>query len=613
MTNPAPDNRYASAKYFLIAFGLINILAFTLLFCSLGFLARLPVGKWQFPLACVAAVVINYFAVKHFTGEKAKKPFLKNCAVILGSTIAFIAISGAFYDVSLDGQWYHQETVIQLNQGFNPAYQHLNVPVNETYDDIDTCYISFNKPTLYQVKHAPPPVNLKFLAINHFPKGTEIIQTSIYQLTGRIETAKAVNFMLFEAAFFLCLAFLYQINALSTRKKWLLAVLFTFNPVAFMQLLTFCVDGNMGCLLLCLLTIACLIFNSSNRYYLFLLIALVVLTVNTKFTGLPFAGLFGIGFVVLLLVFKKMDTFKQVLIGGIASFLIGMVCCGFNPYVTNIVHKRDIFYGLTKTKEVEVHLSPRLFRGLSTVEKLTLSLLSHEGQYSAAKPAIKDIPKIPFTINKVDIHEANDPEQMMSGFGPFFSGVLIIMLLILLAALIWFRKTPAVKYTIPIFITILISVLIIPDAWWARFVPQLWLLPLIILLMATCIITRGIRILTNLLFITLGLNAIWLAAHLFFNILATCRIDYQLQQLRALNKPILVHYDTCEGSRSNRIMFAEAGIPITETAEASGRYVFFLKKSSTKIITQTPLPQIPKPFILRTIEKLTGGMFKDDK
>jgi hypothetical protein len=436
----------------------------------------------------------------------------------------------------------------------------------------------------------------------------------MYKLANRIETAKAVNFMMFEAAFFLCLSFLYKLNALRVSEKWLLAALFTCNPVTFMQLLTFCVDGNMGCLLLCLLAIACLIFIDANRYYLFLLIPLVVLAVNTKFTGLPFAGLFGIGFVILLWVFKKIDSLKKVIVVGLFSFAIGIVCCGFNPYVTNIVRKHEVFYGLTKTKEVEVHLSPRLFRGLNTVQKLAISLSAHEGQYSAAKASLWDIPKIPFTIDKKDIHEGNDSEQMMSGFGPFFSGVLLLAAIIFVILSIRFKDIPAVKYAMPVLVIITISVLIIPDAWWARFVPQLWLLPVIILFISTLLFKRGMRILPNMLYVAFGLNAIWLAAHVFFNILSSCRIDYQMKQLQAFNKPVIVHYDTCEGARSNCVRFTEAGISFTESPDiAGGPYVYPINKSSTKIITQMPLPEIPKPPVLRIVEKISNAILKDNK
>jgi hypothetical protein len=601
MNNPSQTNNYTSGKYFLIAFGLLNILAFTLLFCGLGFLAGLPVAKWQFPLACLVALVINYYAAKHFIGEKAKNHFIKNGCVIIGSVVGFMFLSGLFYDTSFDGQWYHQETIIKLKQGYNPVYQKLPVPANELHDGGNTC----NIPGSNTGKQTPAAINLKYQSINNFSKGSEIIQATIYQLTNRIETAKAVNFMLLEAVFFLCLSFLHKLNAISNTKKLLLAVLLAFNPIVITQLLTFCVDGNLGCLLLGMIAIACLIFIQTNRYYLFMMISLVMLTVNIKYTGLAYAGIFGLGFILVLWRYKKMVTFKKVLIAGLVSFAIGIFCCGFNPYVTNLVQKNTLFVGIDETRAAELELTPTLLKDLNRVEKLFLSLSTHEGPFAADKTAVWHIPKIPFYFTKQDIHEAYDSEQMLSGFGPFFFGGLLIAGIILIIAGLRFRKTKAFSYAVIVFAIILITVLILPDAWWVRFVPQLWLLPIIVLCMAAYFTTRNMRILSNLLYISLGLSVAWASLNIFFNIVSTNRINYQLQQLRAIHKPINVKYSTCKGFRSNRVRFAEAGIPTIET-DLSSQYIFNLKESNTRFENTGPLPGLPKPILY----KISEGIFK---
>jgi len=73
MHNSAPANHHTSNKYFLLAFGLINILAFTLLFCTAGLLADAPVSIWQFPLAIICALLVNYYAVKFFNPGKQRR------------------------------------------------------------------------------------------------------------------------------------------------------------------------------------------------------------------------------------------------------------------------------------------------------------------------------------------------------------------------------------------------------------------------------------------------------------------------------------------------------------------------------------------------------------
>jgi hypothetical protein len=607
MHSPSLNKNFTSNKYFLISFGLINTLALTLLICQLSFLAGLTIAKWQFPLACIIGILINFFACAFFFGEKAKKYFLKNCCVLIGSIVSFILISGFFYDASFDGQWYHQESVYNLKNGFNPVYQTLKVPQNQLYDDGDNCKTSPNSPTYEAVKKGAPPFNIKFLAMNNFSLGSEIMEASIYQLTGHIEYAKAINLMLFEAAFFLCLAFLYKLDVVSVPKKWLMAALFTFNPVSFMQLLTFCVDGNLGCLLLCLIAIAGLIFIESNNYYLIFLISSIALIATTKFTGIPFAGIYGLGFMVILLAYKKISTLKKVLITGVLAFTVGIVCCGFHPYVTNVIRKHELFYGLDKIKQEQADITPGQLKGRNRIVQLGLSLSTHQQLFSADKASVWQVPKIPFTFNKYDIYTADEPQQELSGFGPFFSGVVLFAIILLIVLLTGFRNLQVVKYGLLIFSVILITVLITPDSWWIRYIPQFWLLPSLVLFMASFIVNRSVKILSALLYMAFTLNVLWVLCNTFFNVLSTCRIDYQLKQLQALNKPILVSYPHCQGFRANNIRFAETGIRFAES-NVSGTNVYTIARSSTIIKTPAPLPQIPKPFLLKMIERLFGKL-----
>lgn len=587
MNNPIPANNYRANKYFLIAFGLLNIMAFTLLLCGLSLLAGLTISKWQFPMACLLGLITNYYASVFFMGEKAKAFFLKSSSAILISIIAAIFLAGLFYDVSYDGQWYHQETLYRLKQGYNPAYQNLEVPKEEIFITENT------------------PVNLKYLAINYFSKGSEYLEAPIYQLTNRIETAKAVNCILLLASFLLCLTFFYKINSISITKKWLLAALFAFNPVSVMQLLSFCADGNLGCLLLCLLAICGLLFIEVKKQYLFLLGSIIVMVVNIKFTGLVFAAIYCIGFLTIILIYKKENIFKKVLITGIFSALIGIICCGFNPYITNLIKKHDLFYGLDDIHTQTQSLTAPVLRDLNRFEKLFFSLSAHEGRYSADKSSVWQIPKIPFTFNKEDILDARDEEQFISGFGPFFSGALLTAIAFFVIALIRFRKSPVFKLTAAVLLVFIATVIITPYAWWARYIPQLWLIPVIILCMVEFIPMRGIRFFKGVLYISLGLNIAWASLNIVFHILTTSVINYQLQQLKAINKPITVEYGPADAFTSNRVRFAEAGIHIIE-GKVTGPYVYTLLRSNTRYATPVPLPILPKPFLVKLGDKIKG-------
>ncbi|MBK8142070.1 MAG: hypothetical protein IPK57_14595, partial [Chitinophagaceae bacterium] len=129
-----------------------------------------------------------------------------------------ILIAGFFYDTSADGLVYHQETIYQLKTGWNPVNKILPDSVNQA------------------------------IWINHYAKGAEIPQASIYSMTNRIETGKATNIILLAGSFFLTASALSVFGRLTMRKVLLLSGLLVLNPVTINQLFTYYVDGQLACL-----------------------------------------------------------------------------------------------------------------------------------------------------------------------------------------------------------------------------------------------------------------------------------------------------------------------------------------------------------------------------
>ncbi len=595
-----------SHMYFLVAFCLVNTLAFSLFFCAVGFLAGFAISFWQFPTALLLALVCNYFAGNYFFGQKNKYRILKTSGLSLGLIISLIFISNFFYDISFDGQWYHQETIIQLKNKWNPVFNKLEVPVDEnTISGKVVWCTGIDKPVNKAENTGKPPLNLKFLNINHFSKGIEIIEASIYSLTNRIETGKSVNGIFLLASLFLTLSFLYKIEHISNLWKWLLAILISFNPITLTQFLSFCIDGVMSSSLLCLLVISCLLFHGTNKYYLWMLASIIVLSSNIKYTSLVFTAIFCIGLLITLLINKKKKSFNRVLIVCVFGGLTGIFICGFHPYLTNFIRDHNMFYGLKETKEEIWDTTPPVYRNLNRFEKLFLSLSSHTDSYYDNNSSIAHMLKIPFTVNKNELLNANDPEVKLSAFGPFFSGSLLIALLIFFIALTKFYKSAIFKKELTVLVIISSTILIMPDSWWGRFVPQFWLLPVSILFMSEFISFKYDKLLKGSLCFALGLNVVWAALAIIFNLFISVHIDYQLSQLKALHLPVTVEYCPYESFKSNRVRFYESDIPFLEKP-VTGNYIYNIIHSNTRIETPIPLPHLPKPLLLKWSEKINA-------
>ncbi|HVV56315.1 MAG TPA: hypothetical protein VHC47_13365 [Mucilaginibacter sp.] len=550
------------------------------------------------------ALAVNYFAAKYLFANSSNQVFLKTSAVIIAFVAGSIFLSGKFYDVSFDGQWYHMETVIQLKQGYNPAHQELPIPADEIWgNDFPVFCNGLIKPIPVSAKSGTPRVNLKYLNINNLDKGTEVIEAAIYGLTNRIETAKAVNVIMLLATLMLCVSALSRINPSGPFKNWALAALFAFNPITLVQLNSFCVDGNVACSIVCLFAIACMLFIDVNRYFLFALASAITLAVTLKYTNLVYVVICLAGFLLTLIIYKKKEIFKKTLVAGAISVMTGVLCCGYHPYVTNYLRHRNIFYGLHDTRDEIKLLTPHLFLHLNRFETLFLSLTSRTGWYSADKSSAWQVPKIPFTFTMDDIHNASDTMLKLSGMGPFFSGVLLVTLILLTVLLIRFRKNNIIKYALMAILVIFATIAIVPDPWWARFVPQLWLFPLIVLLAAEFVSFRGVRLLKGILYLSLVMSVAWGMMAIVFNVFSTARVNYQMAQLKALHQPVRMIYCRFESFKSNRIRFAEDGIPVTDKEPVTPN-LYNVEASNTVFETSVPLPDLPKPYLLRLSERI---------
>jgi hypothetical protein len=566
---------YRSNWWFLIGSGLVNTIVFSFVLLCLTFISGHGLAAWHFPLAFILALLINYLAARHFYPGEFFPVFIRTALIILIIILISIFISGLFYDISPDGQMYHMESAIQMKAGWNPFKKELPLELNQA------------------------------IWLNHYGKGVEDPQATIYALTNRLETTKSTNFILLAASFCLTMAFLLRLNRFSFRKNILFSTLLAFNPVTFYQLLNTYVDGQLASFLLCFITIACLIYLEANRYFLILLASILIILINIKFTALVFAGIFTTGMLLVFIVGKRWQAFKRTfIVSSIATiFAVGVV--GYFPYMINIVRYHDIFYpGLKVLKsEAAKFTVPRLIHK-NQLSKFITSFFSHTDNLhlTATKdPIIRS--KIPFTFDKIDLFNASKPYVVyMSGLGPFFSGICLSSIFLFGY---WLLKLKDRRTALPFIImagTILLSVLIISEAWYARYVPQLWFFPLILLIVTETDQGKTIRKIRHFLYIIMLVNISFCLASFPYVYYKTAQIKYELDQLKASKQIIPVEFTYFT---SNRARFIEYNIPFREISIPNSTAVF-MSSSSTKIIPPAMMPVLPKSLVLRTGEKIVN-------
>src|SRR5690606_26232504 len=121
--------------------------------------------------------------------------------------------------------------------------------------------------------------------------------------------------------------------------------------------------------------------------------------------------------------------------------------------------------------------------------------------------------KIPFIIKDNETEKMVYPDLRLSGFGLFFSGIFLTSIIILISIPIFYIKTKKLQEHKNILIgfytlitIILVSVILNPEMWWARYVPQLWLIPILSLIMVWNLDVKYFKVLKVLLVSALFFN-----------------------------------------------------------------------------------------------------------
>jgi len=562
---------------FSIGFSIISLVGLMDLITAISFIVHIPLASWHLPLAVILTLVLNYYYSSNFKLPGNGRFFLKSSCYLLLTLVITIIIAGCFYDLSFDGQGYHQEAIYQLGHNhWNPFYETLPDTVNQA------------------------------IWVNHYPKQSEMGGAVIYALTGRIETGKALNLLLLVASFCLTFAFLKQHTPLKPFKVLLISILFAFNPVAVHQALTYLVDGQMASLLLCLL-VACLwLYHDTSREILILLTCIIIACINIKLTAIAFTGIFIIFLLLLLFLKKQMKAFWRVFIAaGIGTF-IAVIVVGYNPYVINTVRYHNVFYPLMGKNSIDIMTknSPVGFPEKNRFEKMFITIFSHTDNIDMQLRDRVPQLKIPFTLSKLDIKSLSYPDNRIGGFGPFFSGIFLLTVLLLVLLLIYRREILLKSYLAGFIAMLSFSVIILQEAWWARYVPQFWFIPLLVLVLAESFDKRWIITLKNFTYIIMQINislSIYMVTQT--NVLKTAEINYRLKQFKALNQPVIIDF---KGFDANRIRLTEHAIPyikkeITDTSTAiKGIY------SRAVVKTNKPLPALPLPWLIKLETKIKG-------
>lgn len=373
---------------------------------------------------------------------------------LMGFSIALILVFSSMYismnsyDCSFDGQWYHQDAIIAMSDGWNPIW---DFPISNA----DASGSNANY-------------------INHYPKASWTIQAVIFRLTGNIEAGKSLHFFYWFSFLLLLTNFLKSRFSLSWVKTTLLVLFLSVSTISLGQAHSFYVDGILYSLLgiFVIFLIDFLYYNKPSGW---LLILAFIVLVNIKFTGLVYGGVLMLGGAIWVLARQK-SKFKNSIIKFSLSVVLGVGIVGYPTYIRNTFSKgHPLFPIMGKKNEgkmiAEVQY-PQDFFKKNRIQKFisahgSIPIYTDHDHASIRKPLFNSR-----LIKESVPYFKNHQPVTMSPFGPFEGELLVLFIPVLFVFFI--RKQPIELYVLTSIL--IVSVLIQPEFWNLRYAPQLLLI-----------------------------------------------------------------------------------------------------------------------------------------
>ncbi|MBR5303862.1 MAG: hypothetical protein IKU37_03445 [Candidatus Gastranaerophilales bacterium] len=445
-----------SKKYFLNLAVFILIFLFVLFAISnLGFLVKASINIGYIIISCLLAL---FYLFK--SGD-----FYKKTGIILFVFFLSFLFANFFIDTSFDGRCYHFTLENLFKLGYNPIY-----------DDIKTFA---NEHNIYY--------NLLFA--NSYPNALEVLRGNFYLLFNNMESSKIVNLLFVFGGFFYSQYFF--LNKLNKIKSFILSSSIFLCAVVVCQITTKMADFLIYYLFLFQLFSIILIDKKIDvKQNLFVLISSSVLSVAAKYVGL-------FNVVIVLVLWFILKRKKIILKTSLLIGILSLVLC-FQPYITNIVKFKNPLYPSMGHNKLDfmTKQNPKEFKNKPYLYKFFRSMFSSASDARMNNPQTPRLfYKVPFTSHFDMPYGAEDVR--INGFGHLFSGIFIISVIL---SIIQFKRRKGVFALCIIALTTLLN----PICWWARFVPQLHLLPVL-----NCYYFRKNNQIFYILSLLLIFNGLW--------------------------------------------------------------------------------------------------------
>ena len=374
-----------------------------------------------------------------------------------------------------------------------------------------------------------------------------------YSFTGFLDSGKGINLVLhFSSA----VIFFNLFPLANSRTRLLFTFLVFMNPVSIAQLNTHYIDNYIFIgFILCTIAVIKSTFysnelstNHEKKMIYAILIASSVLLSGSKLPGVVYNITIVSGICFFYLFQRKMEYKHVIPVIGLSS--LGSIIGGVSPYIIGLDFSNSdglisIIDNIQSTSLAWERQSAWL-NDTNTLQRLIHSIFSEYNGNPSNVPTFKFPGWV--TINELNEIAKVHPDARIGGFGPLFSLSLCISIITMVYGLYINR----IQYTqcACLFILIFLTSMLHPYSFWARWAPQIWILPLIVLLWRQHSNDTVLRKLNSLIVLTVTANII-----VFSSIHLTNFVFLQKTENDELQSLILVSKKKDTNKEKNLIWF----------------------------------------------------------
>jgi len=511
------------------AFVLLSFIIIDNLLVMLSFVVGHAFLPFVLPLSFLLAVLLFLFIEKN----KNKKATFRTILVSFIVLFVSLGLATFYFDLSWDGQWYQQSAIYHLKDGWNPLLE----PIREFERNNDSSII-------------------------HFPKSSWYFAASVYSTTQIFEAGKSINFILLFVAFGLIYQTL-QDYGITKLRSIILTFIVVLNPVVWSEITTYLVDGLLVLYLSIYIAMLFAWFKTPHLKILLIGAFAIIGSINVKFTGLVFFGVLAAFFTIYILFFRRKILIKSFLAHALV-LLAALLLFGYNPYVTNFIERGHPLYPIMGTKEYpsvfettgrddnEIFETPDNMKGKPLVVRMFYANFGRPDNAPYFKEKNAEL-IWPFTSKVSDWKAYYFHETRVSGFGPYFSAILILSFVLLLFILVSDKQKRwiALFFTVSLICTLLFS----KHFWWPRFAPQTWLIPIIpLFILFLKRDNKKLNITSWILAVLFLINAtIVLVSHLSWETRSSIKLRQQLTEISKQKVAIEVFYGAFKKSVEEKL------------------------------------------------------------